>query len=633
MAHKPTARRSTPLTLLAVLMLLVGCQSVFPTALPSPTIGVQQPIPTIQPTPATTQLPIDEIIASLQGLPIGQFFEASYHELLFRDPDKLFVNGLAEQFDVPGDQFTDRSDAYIRDTQQLEVVIWNLLNTYDHTSLTQEQQLSYDIYAWYLDDRIRGQEFMYNDYPVNPLTIWGIQNWLIDFMVNYLPLETEQDAQNYISRLSQLDTWVDQILEGLKLREQAGVVPPRSIIQDAITQLEAHIQMEPQGSFNVDGIELYTSFVSRLEDAEGINAQDKPALILAARTEIEQTFVPAFLKLGEYLLYLKSIAMDDLGVWKFPNGEAYYAYLLRQQTSTDMTPDEIHELGLAEVERILAEIRQVAVELGYPPDVSLAELNPEVDSLAGDALLAEFQRLIEAMELKVGDFFNLYPSTGLVILPEPYGSLSYYIPPPLDGSGPGKFFVSMDQPLSSDIIPSFIYHETIPGHHLQGALTREMNLPTFQKNIEFNAYLEGWASYAERLAWEMGVYENDPYGNLGRLSFELSRAIRLVVDTGIHARGWTADQALDYLEGIYGVRSSPSALTRYIVLPGQACGYTIGMHKILELRQSAMDQLGSQFDIKEFHDIVLGNGPMPLDILENVVNEWIEDKLFVQGSQ
>jgi len=605
-----------------MLMLLIGCQPVAPITLASPAASVQQPTATVQPTPAATQLPTDEIIASLEGLSIDLFFEASYRKLLLRDPDKLFIYGLAEQLGIPGDQFTDRSEAYIRATQQLEIAILELLYTYNRSGMTPSQRLSYDVYAWYLEERIHGHEFTYDDYPVNPLTIWGVQNWLVDFMVNYLPLETEQDAQNYISRLSQLDTWVSQILEGLKLREQAGVIPPRYILQDSITQVEAHIQMEPQGSVNVDEIELYTSFISRLEDTDEIDAQDKPVLILAARTEIEQTFIPAFLKLREYLLHLETIATDDLGVWKFPNGEAYYAYLLRQQTSTDMTPSEIHELGLAEVERILAEIRQVAVGLGYPPDVSLAELEAEDDSLAGEALLAEFQRLIDSMELKIGDTFNLVPSSGLIILPEPYGSLSYYVPPPLDGSGPGKFFVTMDRPLSSDIIPSVVYHETIPGHHLQGALTRELNLPTFQKSIEFNAYLEGWASYAERLAWEMGVYEDDPYGNLGRLSFELSRATRLVVDTGIHAKGWTADQALDYLEGIYGVRSSPSALTRYIVLPGQACGYTIGMQKILELRQSAMNQLGIQFDIKEFHDIVLGNGPMPLEILEKVVNEW-----------
>ena len=250
------------------------------------------------------------------------------------------------------------------------------------------------------------------------------------------------------------------------------------------------------------------------------------------------------------------------------------------------------------------------------------------DPLEGEALLAEYERLIAKAEKAADSFFDLLPQAELIIQPEPFGSgIGYYLPPPLDGSGPGRFYTNLDIPILGHIIPTFIFHETVPGHHLQGALARELDLPTFRREIELNGYAEGWAVYAEFLAREMGLYENDPLGNLGRLGFELSRAARLVIDTGIHAEGWTRQEAAAYYEEATGRPSSPSSMHRYIILPGQGCGYTIGLLKILDLRQQAMDRLGDEFDIKEFHDVILGNGPLPLEILERVVDDWIAAKL------
>jgi uncharacterized protein (DUF885 family) len=647
-----------------VLILIAGCKPADPTATSVPTatpvpstatsVPAATPVPPtaapVLPTLTATPVPpaatptsepeldqpsIADVLASLDGLPIDQFFELSYRQLQLRDPDTLVINGLAGEYGVANDRFTNMSDGYMRETQQLESAILDLLRTYDRSALPPGQQLSYDVYEWYLDDLVRGHEFTYHDYPVNSLTIWGKQNWLIDFMVSYQPIADKQDADDYIARLSQMDTWVEQLLAGLKSREQAGFVPPSYIIEESIGQVEGHLQMQGPGSSQAQAIELYTSFRQKLHQVDGISAQEKQLLFDSALTEIEQTFIPAFLELRYYLLYLETIAGDAPGVYRLPEGQAYYAYVLRHQTSTDMSPEQIHELGLSEVARIQAEMRAIAAEMGYPENISMADLEERTsahgDQLEGEALLAEYERLIAGANQAAGSFSDLLPGAELAIQPEPFGSgIGYYLPPPLHGSGPGVFYTNLDYPIPRHIIPTYVFHETIPGHHLQGALARELDLPTFRRELDLNGYVEGWAVYAERLAWEMGLYENDPLANLSRLGFELSRAARLVIDTGIHAKAWTRHEAAAYYEGATGRPASPSSMHRYIILPGQGCGYTIGLLKILELRQLAMDQLGDRFDIKEFHNVVLGNGSLPLEVLESLVQNYIDTKSVIQ---
>jgi uncharacterized protein (DUF885 family) len=638
-----------------VLILIAGCKPTDPTATTVPPTATDTPIPTdhlsrqatpetlTQPTntPTATLTPtlasepppdqpsIANIVAQLEGLPSDEFLEQSYRQLQLRDPDALAISGLADEYGVANDVFTNMSDDYVRETQDLEAAILDLLRTYDRSALLPHQQLSHDVYEWYLDDLVRGHAFMYYDYPVNSLTIWGKQNWLIDFMVSYQPITDKQDAGDYVARLSQIDTWVEQLLEGLRLRGQAGVVPPSDILEESIRQVEGHLQMQGTGSFQVEAIQLYTSFREKLEQVEGISAREMQSLLDSARAEIEQTFLPAFLELRDYLVTLETVATQESGVWRFPDGDAYYAYMLRHETSTNMSPEQIHELGLSEVARIQAAMRAIATRMGYPEDIPMADLDERLsahgDYLEGEALLYEYGRLIAEAEQATDSFFRLLPGAELVIQPEPFGSgIGYYLPPPLDGAGPGVFYTNLDYPIIRHIIPSFIFHETIPGHHLQGALARELDLPTFRRELDLNGYVEGWAVYAERLAWEMGLYENDPLANLGRLGFELSRAARLVIDTGIHAKGWTRQEAAAYYEEATGRPTSPSAMNRYVILPGQGCGYTIGLLKILELRQRAMDRLGDGFDIKAFHNVILGHGPMPLEILERNVDDWIE---------
>ena len=634
------------------LFVLVGCgtketvvtdpSNPSPSETPSASLPTNEPIPVpsehspieIPASPPEPEEPsIFEILNLLEGLSLEEFFEESYRQLQLRDPDQLLLDGLVDDYGIPNDSFTNLSDDYLRDTQQLEAGVLELLQSYDRTGLSPDQQLSYDIYEWHLDDLVRGHPFRYYDYPVNSLTIWGKQNWLVDLLVNQFPISDKEDAEDYLARLSKTGIWADQLIEGMKLREGAGVIPPDYLIRESIDQIERHIIPIGPDSYFVKGNELYTSFRNKLDSAAGITNQEKQELLERALEEIENTFIPAFLKLQKYLEYLETKAGTKSGLLHYPEGQAYYAYLLRHEAGTDMSPEQIHELGRSEVLRLQGEMQEAAVQLGYSENMSFPELQERLvmDSrlFQGESMLTELERLIDKADQATVSYFDLLPEGELLIQPEPFGSgIGYYQSPPLDGSGPGIFYTNFEMSMPAYLVPSYVYHETVPGHHLQIALARELDLPTFQRALVYNAYAEGWAVYAERLAWEMGLYEDDPIGNLGRLDFELSRAARLVVDTGIHALGWTRQGAADYYQEATGRPSYPVAMNRFVVLPGQGCGYTIGMQVILELRHKAMDQLGEDFDIKAFHNLILCRGSLPLEILEGVVEDWITDQLY-----
>lgn len=612
--------------LVLVLVLVIGCISQPPETTPELTE---------QPAEMTS---IADIIADLEGLTIDEFFEESYKQLLLRNPEMLTAMGLAEEYGVGNGQLNNISDAYIRETQNLEAAILDLLHLYDRDTLTPEQQVSYDVYQWYLDDLVRGHEFMYYDYPVHHFLI-GYHDNLNRLFTEYHLITDKQDADDYISRLSQVDDQVGQLIEGLKLRKEAGVIPPDFIIEMTRGLLVDYLHMHGPDSFRTEEIQLYTYFSEKVGTLD-VSAQEKQDLLDAAVTEIEESFIPAYQRLLDYLDYLAAIATDDAGVWKFPKGDEYYAYMLRKETSTDLTPEEIHQLGLAEVTRIQAEMRTVFDELGYPQDESLDDLVNRAMIEGGyydtttqsgkDQVIEAYEALLDEVDQRLNTLVDIHPSAELVIIGELGfgGGGGWYEPASLDGSRPGAFHTGVGgSAIYKYRMPTIAYHEAIPGHHFQIAIAQEMDLPFFRNDIIFNGYAEGWALYAERLAWELGLYDDDPYGNIGRLQLELLRAVRLVADTGIHAMQWTRGEAKAYMKEALGTHAFSGEVDRYIVLPAQATGYKVGMLKILELRQKAMDELGDQFDIKEFHRIILGNGSMPLEILEQIVQDYINAKL------
>jgi uncharacterized protein (DUF885 family) len=380
-----------------------------------------------------------------------------------------------------------------------------------------------------------------------------------------------------------------------------------------------------------------------------VKTQTREELLTRLEQEIENTVYPVYRRLIDFFTHQEGIASTDDGVWKLPDGKAFYAYTLRHHTTTDMTADEIHELGLGEIERIQAEMREILVAEGYPADnlqATMNSLNEQERFLYPDTyegreqILLDYQAIIDEIDKETKNFFDVRPSVGVKVerVPEfkqAKAPGAYYESPPMDLSEPGTFYVNLRDVKE---IPKFgmrtlAYHEAIPGHHFQITIAQGLkDLPIFRRIIPFTAYTEGWALYTERLAAEQG-YQEDPYDRLGYLTSEIFRAVRLVVDTGIHARRWARERAIDYMLANTGMPEGEvvAEIERYIVNPGQACGYKVGKLKIVGLRQRAMERLGPDFDLKEFHNVVLTNGAMPLNILEQQVDRWIASKIPYPG--
>lgn len=590
-------------------------------------------------TPVQETTSVADITADLEGLPIDAFFDESYKQLLLRYPERLTELGISEWFGLRNDQLNNLSDEYLRETQQLEVAILELLRTYDRSQLTKEQQTSYDVYEWYLDDLVRGHEFMYYDYPMHHFLL-SYHDELVRLFTEYHTITDKEDAEDYVSRLSKVGTQVEQLLEGLKRREEIGVVPPTFIVDMTRYILVEFLNSSSKDPSFINGrsIVLYTVFDDKVEELD-ISEEDKDALREAALTAMEESVIPGYVKLLAYVEHLETVATSDAGVWKFPKGDAYYAYMLRHETSTELTAEEIHELGLQEVERIQKEMRTVFDELGYPEDGNLDDLVNRAISEGGfintytqagkDELIETYEDILDEVSQRLDEVFDVFPRAELVIIGEPFGGGGgYYVGASLDGSRPGAFHTGVGDSLVPKYrMPTIAYHEAIPGHYFQVSIAQEMDLPLFRNDVIYNGYAEGWALYGEQLTWELGLYEGNPHGNIGRLHMELLRAVRLVADTGIHAKKWTREEARRYMKEALGTDRYSSEVDRYIVLPAQATGYKVGMVKILELRKKCMDALGDQFDIKEFHHVVLCNGGMPIILLEKVVQDYIDAKL------
>jgi uncharacterized protein (DUF885 family) len=361
----------------------------------------------------------------------------------------------------------------------------------------------------------------------------------------------------------------------------------------------------------------------------GVTDVERTALLGQVDGEISQAVVPSYQQLADFLTIQQSNARNTVGVWQFADGAAYYAQCLRRQTTTEATADEIHDLGRQHVARIHAEMRTLFAKLGFPTEDGIPQLvqrlERESGSLSGQEAATAYQNAIRQAEMLLPQAFEALPRTKVTVVGGNEGD--YYMPAPFDGSRPGIFYARTTGGTAKFGVKSLAYHETVPGHHLQAALAQEVpDLPDLRRNMQFNAFVEGWALYAERLMWELGAYANDAPGDLGRLRLEVFRAARLVVDTGIHARRWRFDEAVDYLVQAtgYSAEYAQREVTRYSVWPGQATSYYLGFLKLLELREKAKGALGGRFDLKAFHRVVLENGAMPLSILGEVVDRQID---------
>lgn len=569
--------------------------------------------------PTAAPVPTEDLLAGLDGLDIDRFFEEAYRRWLIRDPENLTTLGLADFYGIGDADLTDISDAFIRQTQALEAGTLDLLRGYDRAAFSPAQALTADVYDWFLDDAVRGHAFMYDDYPLNPIVTSVHYNLYMLFTV-YHPLNNLQDADDYTSRLSQVGTKIAQLIDGLQRRQEHGVVLPAFIIPYVLSDIN---ETAREGATHHP---YYTTFDDRWT---GVSAEDRAALLTQVEEQVEAVVIPGYQGLAGYLDELQSQASNDIGVWQFSDGAAYYAQSLRRQTTTELTADEIHELGKQHVERIQAEMRTLFASLGYPDRESIPDLFTRLTHDSGvyqgqEAVTAYEQAIRDAEELLPGAF-DILPRASVQVVGGTDGD--YYVPASYDGSRPGLFYARTTGQTPKFGVKTLAYHETIPGHHLQIAIAQEQTgLPALRQGMQFNAYTEGWALYAERLMAELGAYAGDPQGDLGRLRLEAYRAARLVVDTGIHAKRWGLDQAVNTLVEATGfpVSYAQGEVTRYSVWPGQATSYYIGFLKFLELRQKAMEALGDKFDLKAYHHVVLVNGSVPLSILERLVDNYIE---------
>jgi uncharacterized protein (DUF885 family) len=574
----------------------------------------------------------------LKPFNINLLYNRSMIQLALKDPELLTTIGILEKFGLNfhNDDLTDESDAHFQKLFALMQKNLEMLHSYPREKQTLEQQLSTDILDWFLKDQMLAYEFLYHNYPLNQA--FGEQNGVPNFMITLHRIEKKRDARNYIKRLSKFGTKFDQILEGLKLREKKGIIPPKFVIERVLVEMRNFIAGNAQDNV------LFTAFKEKVEKLD-LNEKLKRSLYQAAEREIVQTVFPIYRRLIDYFEYLETKATTDDGVWKLPNGDAYYARKLQTHTTTKLSPEEVHQIGLREVDRIEAEMRQIlnSVELTeksiveHMKDLSQDSrfLYPNTDEGRIQAL-EDYRQILVHIDQNLEDIFDLRPKAGVEVerMPsfrEETAPGAYYMIPSLDGKRPGVFYVNLRDmgEVQKYGMRTLAYHEAIPGHHFQLVIAQELKgVPIFRKFIPFTAYVEGWALYAEKVAREFGFFD-DPYSELGYLESELFRAVRLVVDTGIHQKQWAREQAIDYMEEHLGwpIESTITEVERYIVMPGQACAYKIGEIKIVELRERAESALGERFDIRAFHNVLLRDGAMPLDILEKSVDEYITHAL------
>jgi uncharacterized protein (DUF885 family) len=576
---------------------------------------------------------------------LNLFYEKIFISFALKNPELLTSIGIAEQFGYR------RHNAHLNDASVARVArdfeAWhgylNDLKAYDLASQTPAQQLSSRVLAWFIESQLEGERFAFHDYPVNQL--FGVQNGTPDFLINQHRIADVRGAEDYLSRLGEIDRKFSEVLEGLKLRESKGVVPPRFVIERVLAEMRGFAGKPAAEN------PLYLNFTKKVDALNGPSAADKQALATRCVQALDTSVLPAYRKLIGFFEGQLTRASTDDGVWKLPDGDAYYAWLLRNATTTTMTPQQVHELGLSEVARIDTEMQAILkaqgeLHAGESVAQAMSRLSREPrflysnDDSGRQAALADYGRMIEDQLQRSRAVIGLVPRARIEVqripeFKEKTSAGAYYSSPALDGTRPGVFFANLRD---MNAVPKFgmrtlSLHEGVPGHHFQIALAQEQaGGPTFRKLLPFTAYAEGWALYAEWLGTELGLYKDDPYGNLGRLQAEMFRATRLVVDTGIHHKRWTRQQAIDYMLGKTGMPEGEvvAEIERYIVMPGQACAYKVAMLSISAARARAEKALGPRWDAaaeKAFHDTVLGSGALPLQILDEQVDAWVRSRI------
>jgi len=522
------------------------------------------------------------------------------------------------------DRWTDESlDAHAKRYQHNQEVLVRLRKI-DRGALSSAEQLNYDLFQKRYEDRVEGYKFHWFLLPLNQRE--GIQT--IDDLADAFRFETVKDYEDWVARLHAFPVLMDQTIEVMRQGIRERMVHPKVIMQRIPAQIDKQLVSDPSQSG------FYKPF---LHMSKNISAADQQRLQAAAKQEITQRVVPAYQKFKQFFVseYLPA-GYDQVGAWQLPHGDELYGYDVRHYTTTNQTPEQVHQTGLREVARINNEMQRVMEQAGFKGSreefFKFLRTDPQFFYKTPDELFEAYKATAKTVDPNLVKVFRTLPRQpyGVEAIPASFApdtTTAYYRAGAPDGSRAGTYFVNLYKP---DTRPKWemmalTLHESVPGHHLQIARAQEMGeMPMFRRTGGYTAFVEGWGLYAESLGDDMGLYA-DPYSKFGQLTYEMWRAVRLVVDTGIHAKHWTREQAIQYFK-----ENAPkheldivNEIDRYIAWPGQALAYKTGELKIKELRAHARQELGDKFDIKEFHDVVLGSGSLPLDILERNVSDWI----------
>ncbi|WP_448212174.1 DUF885 domain-containing protein [Colwellia sp. MEBiC06753] len=583
-------------------------------------------------TSTDTQAPVkQEMTQQTESEKANALFDQIFDEGVDRSPMMQTYLGIKKDYD----KWNDISEE--NNLKELEITKADLkrIQALDVDKLDAQTKVSYALLEQKLKQEIEDFKWRHHNYPVNQM--FGLHSQVPAFLINQHSIADEKEAQDYIARVNGTNTLINQLIDNLKVREEKGIIAPKFVFTHVLRDSNNIISGAPFS----DGEDspILADFRKKVNKLELDDAK-KASLIADVEKALVEQLQPAYQDLITYLTALETKADTRDGAWKFPEGEAFFNNALNRTTTTDLTAEQIHEIGFSEVARIHDEMREIMKKVGFEGDLAAFFEFMRHDKQfyypgteEGKArYLKEATALIDTMKGRLDELFLTKPKADMIVkaveaFREKSAGKAFYQQPSMDGSRPGIYYANL---YDMEAMPTYqmealAYHEGIPGHHMQIALKQELEgIPKFRKFGRYTAYTEGWGLYSELIPKEIGFYQ-DPYSDFGRLAMELWRACRLVVDTGIHAKKWTREQGIDFY-----VTNTPNAksdavkmVERHIVMPSQATAYKIGMLKIVELRERAKEKLGDKFDIRQFHDVVLSQGPVPLNVLETMVNDYI----------
>lgn len=573
---------------------------------------------------------------------LNEWFEGQYETELMQSPIALTFQGRKERYG----EIDDMSEAGSKKNLEWKrKSVAEMKAKFDREKLTSDGTLSYDLWELQYNDAAEGQKYVRNGYIFEQM--FGTHSFFPTLLMSFHNVDTAEDMDAYISRLSQIGRAMEQLIVISKLNAEAGVRPPRFSFEIVSKEAKDIISGKPFDDSDKDS-SLWANInekLAKLVESKIIDQAKSDVYLASAKAALVNDFKPAYDNLITHLdADVKNTPEQAVGVSKLPNGDAYYAHLLKSQTTTDMSANEIHELGLSEVKRLRAEMEKLKEKSGF--EGTLPEFFAYIrdsrddeqfyytnDDAGRQGYIDDATAAIDNIKSELPNYFGILPKADLEVkrvesFREQDGAPQHYYPGTPDGSRSGIYYAHLSdmKAMPKNELEVIAYHEGLPGHHMQISIAQELTgIPTFRTQASFTAYAEGWALYSEALAKEMPGTFTTVYSDFGRLGSEIWRAIRLVVDTGMHHKGWSQQQAVDYFSS-----NSPAPLAaieaeirRYLVIPGQATTYKIGMIRIQQLRQYAEKELGEKFDIKLFHDTVLDGGALPMSMLERKVKTWV----------